>query len=59
MIRALAKLFRGLHRSIGITDLPPGATPAQEKNFVLMWLAIIIAVIGWGAIVLYFVLFLV
>jgi hypothetical protein len=57
-MRVLAKLFRGLHRAIGITDLPPDATSAQERNFVMMWVVIILAVIVWFAFVVYFLFYL-
>ncbi|HKY04718.1 MAG TPA: hypothetical protein VJQ56_07510 [Blastocatellia bacterium] len=55
MIKLLANLFRGLHLIIGITALPPDATPAQERNFVLMWVGIIAAVIAWCAFLVYLV----
>lgn len=56
MLKAIANLFRGIHRAIGITDLSPDATPAQEKKFALLWLGIILFCIGWAAF-LFFVLF--
>jgi hypothetical protein len=56
MLRVLANLFRGIHRAIGITDLPPDATAAQEKKFALLWLAIILFCIGW-VVFLFYVLF--
>jgi hypothetical protein len=58
MMRLLVKFFRGLHRAIGITDLPPDATPAQERNFALMWVGIILFVIAWAAFLLFFILYL-
>jgi hypothetical protein len=53
MLRAIANLFRGVHRAIGITDLPTEATPAQEKKFALLWLGIILFCIGWAALLFY------
>jgi len=41
----LAKLFNGLHWTVGITTLPATATPREERSFVLMWLGIILFVI--------------
>jgi hypothetical protein len=54
MFKVLANLFRGIHRAIGITDLPSDATPTQEKRFVLMWLSILLAVIVWIALIFFF-----
>jgi hypothetical protein len=54
MIRVLARFFRNLHRAIGITDLPPEATPEQERNFALMWIGIIVFVMAWAGAVLTF-----
>jgi hypothetical protein len=55
MIKALAKAFNALHWAIGMTGLPANATPKQERSFVLMWIAIILGVILWCAILLYLV----
>jgi len=49
----LAKLFNGLHWFIGITTLPPEATPREERSFVLMWLGIIIFLVVFFAVFIY------
>lgn len=54
MFKVLANLFRGVHRAIGITDLPDDATPAQEKRFVLMWIGIIGFALAWIAFIFFF-----
>ncbi|HEU4506956.1 MAG TPA: hypothetical protein VFR78_01870 [Pyrinomonadaceae bacterium] len=38
----LARMFNGLHWAFGITTLPATATPREERNFVLMWVGIIV-----------------
>ncbi|HKX33441.1 MAG TPA: hypothetical protein VJ302_37535 [Blastocatellia bacterium] len=43
-----------MHRAIGITDLPPNATPEQERNFALMWIGIILFVMMWTVLVFVF-----
>lgn len=54
MFKVLANLLRGVHKAIGITDLPADATPAQEKRFVLMWIAVLLFVIVWVALIFVF-----
>ena len=54
MFKILANLFRGVHKAIGITDLSDDATPAQEKRFVLMWIAIILFALVWVAAIFFF-----
>ena len=49
----LARLFNGLHWMIGITTLPPTATPREERSFVLMWIGIVVFIIGFFAIFFY------
>jgi hypothetical protein len=39
MIHLLAKLFRMIHRLIGITAPEPGS---NERSFVFMWFALIV-----------------
>ena len=41
----LARLFNGVHWTVGITTLPETATAREERSFVLMWLGIIVFVI--------------
>jgi hypothetical protein len=53
MFHALAKIFRLLHYAIGLTTLPHNASPSQERTFVLMWLAIIVGIVLWLAVLLY------
>jgi hypothetical protein len=55
MIRFLANLFRGLHWVVGITAPPPDATRAQERNFVLMWVGVILFTVGVLAFFVYLV----
>jgi hypothetical protein len=42
MIHSLAKLFRIIHRVIGITAPEPGY---NERSFVFMWLALIVFIL--------------
>ena len=56
MIRFLANIFRGFQLVVGITAPPPNLTPAEERNFVLMWLALIIFTIGTCALIVYLIL---
>lgn len=42
MIHFLAKLFRMIHRVIGITAPAPGY---NEQSFVFMWLALIVFIL--------------
>lgn len=53
MIKALANLFRGVHKAAGITAPPPDASPAEERAFVGMWLLIVAVIIAWCAFLLY------
>lgn len=46
MIRFLADMFRGFQLVVGITAPPPNLTPAEERNFVLMWLGVILFTAG-------------
>jgi len=50
MIKFLASVFRGLHFMLGITAPPPGQ---NERNFVFMWLAIILFFLAFCAFLLY------
>ena len=50
----LAKLFNGLHWTVGITTLPETATAGEERSFVLMWLGIIVFVILFLGVFFYF-----
>jgi hypothetical protein len=42
IFHTLARMFNGVHWAFGITTLPATATPREERNFVLMWLGIIV-----------------
>jgi len=53
VVHKLAMLFNGLHWLIGITTLPAGASPREERSFVLMWLGIIVFTIVFLALFLY------
>ena len=53
VIHLLARTIALLHCAIGITTLPPDATPRQERRFVLIWLGLILGIILWGAMLLY------
>ena len=50
----LARFFNGLHWAAGMTTLPETATPKEERNFVLMWLGIVVFVIVFFAGFIYF-----
>lgn len=54
VIRFLGGIFRQVHWIVGITAPPPGT---NERSFVLMWLAVILGVVAWGAFVLYLMLY--
>ena len=54
VIHVLANTFCVLNFAIGITGLPPDATPRDERSFVLMWLAIIVGVNVWLGTLVYF-----
>jgi hypothetical protein len=43
MIKFLARLFRGLHYIVGISEPPPGTS---ERKFVFVWLAAIAFVVA-------------
>jgi hypothetical protein len=53
LFHKLAKIFNGLHWSIGITTLPSTATSREERSFVLMWLGIIVFLIVFFAVLIY------
>ena len=53
VIHALAKLFVGIHWTIGITTLPADASRQQERAFVLMWLGIVAFIGAWSVVLLY------
>ena len=55
VIHLLARTFALLHFAIGITTLPPDATPRQERTFVLIWLGLILGIILWCVMLLYLV----
>ena len=52
----LARFFAGIHWVVGITTLPPTATPREERSFVLLWLGIIVFLIVFLALFFYFLL---
>ena len=54
MIRLLAKLFRQVHWTVGITAPKEGT---DERKFVLIWLGIIAFVLAWAALVLYLMIY--
>lgn len=58
MIKTLARFFSGVHQAFGITNLPANATPAEERNFVLMWIGIILFSLFWVIVILGLILFL-
>jgi len=49
----LARIFNGIHWTVGITTLPASATPREERSFVLMWLGIIAFIIVFFAVFFY------
>ena len=55
MMHALANFFRGIHIGLGITPLAEDASPSQERNFVLSRIAIVVMMLGWCALLLYFI----
>ena len=52
MIKFLASLFRGLSLVLGITAPPP---EADQRQFVFMWLGIVVFLLAFFAILLYFI----
>ena len=50
MIRLLARVFRTVHRIIGITAPEPGH---NERSFVFMWLALIVFIAGFCGLLFY------
>jgi hypothetical protein len=58
MTKTLARFFSAMHQAFGITDLPSDATPTQERNFVLMWLGIILFGLFWIALIFVFMFYL-
>ena len=50
MIHFLAKLFRMIHRVIGITAPEPGD---NERSFVFMWLALIVFILSFCGFLFY------
>lgn len=50
MIHFLAKLFRQVHWTVGITAPKEGT---NERKFVMIWLGIIVFVLAWALFVLY------
>lgn len=55
MIHSLARFFRGMHMALGVTTLPPNATPEQERKFVLVWLALVAFFAIWVAILFFWI----
>jgi hypothetical protein len=53
MIRVLAQLFRGLHYVVGISEPPAGTS---ERKFVLVWLGGIAFVVGFFAILVFYII---
>jgi hypothetical protein len=56
MIRFLANIFRGFQLVVGITTPPPNLTPAEERNFVFMWLGLILFTVATCALIVYLIL---
>lgn len=54
IFHALAKLFNGVHWAFGITTLPSTATPREERNFVFMWVGLIVFAIVFLSAFFYF-----
>jgi len=53
MIKFLAKLFRGLHYIIGISEPPPGTS---DRMFVFAWLGGIAFIVAFFLIFLYYII---